>query len=340
MLKLMRYLKPVRFLVILSLLLVMVRALSDLYLPRLTADIVNIGIMNGDAGFILRVSGLMLGIAVLGGVCAVLNAYFSARASAGFARILREEVFTHVESFSLSEFDRIGTATLITRTTNDITQLQQFTMMAIRMMVMAPMMSIGGTLMAVSKDPTLSLVFVVALPLLFLVITIVGRKGLPLFREMQEKLDRLNLIFRERLTGIRVIRAFNRDQYEQDRFQDANTEYTDTAIYVHRIMSVMMPVMMVVMNFTTIAIIWFGGMRIDLGFMMVGDLMAFIQYGTHIMMSMFGLSMLFVMIPRAAASATRINEILETKPQIVDPPTPHKTTGKKGFVEFRNVTFS
>ncbi len=340
MLKLMRYLKPVRFLIILSLLLVMVRALSDLYLPRLTADIVNIGIMNGDTGYILRVSGVMLAIAALGGICAVLNAFFSARASAGFAKILREEVFSHVESFSLNEFDRLGTATLITRTTNDITQLQMFTMMAIRMMVMAPMMSIGGTVMAVSRDPTLSLVFVVALPLLFLVITLVGRKGLPLFREMQEKLDRLNLIFRERLTGVRVIRAFNRDQYERERFQNANTDYTVTAIFVLRIMSVMMPVMMLVMNFTIVAVIWFGGMRVDLGFMMVGDLMAFIQYGTHIMMSMFALSMLFVMVPRAAASAGRINEILEIKPQIVDPPVPQKTNGRRGFVEFRNVTFS
>ncbi|NLN07117.1 MAG: ABC transporter ATP-binding protein [Firmicutes bacterium] len=340
MLKLMRYLKPVRFLIILSLLLVMVRALSDLYLPRLTADIVNIGIMNGDTGYILRVSGVMLAIAALGGICAVLNAFFSARASAGFAKILREEVFSHVESFSLNEFDRLGTATLITRTTNDITQLQMFTMMAIRMMVMAPMMSIGGTVMAVSRDPTLSLVFVVALPLLFVVITLVGRKGLPLFREMQEKLDRLNLIFRERLTGVRVIRAFNRDQYERERFQNANTDYTVTAIFVLRIMSVMMPVMMLVMNFTIVAVIWFGGMRVDLGFMMVGDLMAFIQYGTHIMMSMFALSMLFVMVPRAAASAGRINEILEIKPQIVDPPVPQKTNGRRGFVEFRNVTFS
>ncbi|NLM46135.1 MAG: ABC transporter ATP-binding protein [Firmicutes bacterium] len=340
MFKLMRYLKPVRLLVILSLVLVMVRALTDLYLPSLTADIVNIGITGGDTGYILRVSGIMLCIAALGGLCAVLNAFFSARAAAGFARILREKVFTHVASFSLSEFDRFGTATLITRTTNDITQLQMFTMMGIRMMVMAPMMCVGGTIMAVSKDPVLSLVFVLALPLLFLVITLIGRKGLPLFRQMQEKLDRLNLIFRERLTGIRVIRAFNRDHYEQERFRDANTDYTATAIYVHRMVSVMMPVMMVVMNFTTIAIVWFGGLRIDLGFMMVGDLMAFIQYGMHIMMSMFALSMLFIMIPRAAASADRINEILETKPQIADTPAPQKATGRKGYVEFRNVTFS
>lgn len=340
MFKLFRYLKQFKLAVILSLLFVMCRALSDLYLPRLTADIVNVGIMNGNTAYILRVGAVMLAIAAFGGVCAVFGSFYSAKASAGLARLLREKVFSHVESFSLPEFDKFGTASLITRTTNDITQLQMVLMMALRMMVMAPIMSVGGIFMAVSKDPRLSLVFVVAVPLIFAVITSVAKKGLPLFVAMQNKLDALNLVFRERLTGIRVIRAFNREDYEQERFKDANYDYTSTAIQVHRIMSVMMPIMMLVMNLTTISIIWFGGIRIDLGFMLVGDLMAFIQYGTHIMFSMFALSMLFVMIPRAAASADRINEVLETKPEIIDAETVTSADERHGYVEFNDVTFS
>lgn len=340
MLKLFRYLKPFRLAVIASLVMVMLRALVDLYLPRLTAEIVNIGVGNGDIPYILRVGGIMLGIAALGGVCAVLGNYCSAQAAAGFGRVLREKLFSHVESFSLHEFDLFGTASLITRLTNDIMQVQQVTMMSLRMLIMAPIMSIGGIFMAVSTDPTLSLIFVVAVPLLFLLVSFIGRKGIPLFQALQEKLDGLNLILRERLTGIRVIRAFNRDEYEKRRFHDANLDFTHTAMYVMRIIAFMMPVMMLVMNFTTIAIVWFGGIRIDLGYMKVGDLMAFIQYGMHIMMSMFALSMLFVMIPRASVSAKRINEVLETKPGIVDAPNPQKADKMRGYIEFKDVTFS
>ncbi|NLZ39516.1 MAG: ABC transporter ATP-binding protein [Firmicutes bacterium] len=341
MIKLFRYLKPYRFQMIIALLLVMTRALTDLFLPTLTADIVNNGVVSGDIDYILRVGVKMLFVAAFGGVCAVMGNYFTARASNGFARDLREDVFKHVESFSLNEFDKFGTASLITRTTNDITQMRMVIMMSMRMVVMAPVMSIGGLIMAISKDATLSLVFVVALPLLFTVVTFIARKGTPLFRDIQAKLDNLNLILRERLTGIRVIRAFNRDEYEKKRFEKGNYDYTATAIRVHRIMSAMMPSMMIIMNLTTISIVWFGGIRISYGEMMVGDLMAFIQYGMHIMFSMFNLSMMFVMIPRAAASAVRINEVLETKPEIVDADVVKKPEeDKKGYVEFDNVTFS
>jgi ATP-binding cassette subfamily B multidrug efflux pump len=340
MIKLFRYLKPYRFAMITALLLVMARALTDLFLPTLTAEIVNNGVVSGDIAYILRVGVRMLLVAAFGGVCALVGNYFTARASNGFARDLREDVFRRVESFSLNEFDKFGTSSLITRTTNDITQMRMVLMMSMRMVVMAPVMSIGGLFMAISKDATLSLVFVVALPVLFTVVTFIARKGTPLFRDIQAKLDNLNLILRERLTGIRVIRAFNRDEYEKKRFEKGNYDYTATAIRVHRIMSVMMPSMMMIMNLTTISIVWFGGIRISYGQMMVGDLMAFIQYGMHIMFSMFNLSMMFVMIPRAAASAARINEVLETQPEIVDADVVKKADAKKGYIEFENVTFS
>jgi ATP-binding cassette subfamily B protein len=215
-----------------------------------------------------------------------------------------------------------------------------FVMMGMRMMVMTPIMSVGGIVMAVSKDPGLSLIFLIAVPILFVMVTFIARKGTPMFRSMQKKLDRINLVMRERLTGIRVIRAFNRDEYEKKRFEEANLDFMQTAIRIFRIMAVMMPVMMMVMNLTTVSIIWFGGIRIDRGHMMVGDLMAFIQYGMHIMFSMFSLSMLFVTIPRAAASLARVDEVLDTKPSIKDPENPVKPGDKRGYVEFRDVTFS
>jgi ATP-binding cassette subfamily B protein len=339
-LKILRELKPFRFQVVAALILVIIRSLTDLYLPTLTADIVNKGIVNGDTQFILRTGGLMLAVAAFGGICSVASNYFASRSSMGFARNLRTKVFAHVEKFSLYEFDKFGTASLITRTTNDVTQIQMMVLMGMRMMVTAPVMSIGGLILAISKDAKLSLIFAVALPLLFSFITFVGRKGSPLFRAIQTKLDTLNLVLRERLTGMRVIRAFSREDYEKKRFETANRDYTDSAIRVHRIMSMMMPGMMMVMNLTTIAIVWFGGIRISYGEMMTGDLMAFIQYGTHIMFSMFGLSRIFVMIPRAAASANRINEVLETVPSISDPETANTEEQGHGHVEFRNVTFS
>jgi ATP-binding cassette subfamily B multidrug efflux pump len=340
MARLLHYLKPYRFLVVASLAMVVIRAVIDLYLPQLTADIIDIGVVNADIPFILRVGALMLAVAAAGGACNLLGSYFAARASAGYARDLRKVVFAHVESFSLQEFDKFGTASLITRTTNDVQQLQMFVMMGMRMMVMTPIMSVGGIVMAVSKDPGLSLIFLIAVPILFVMVTFIARKGTPMFRSMQKKLDRINLVMRERLTGIRVIRAFNRDEYEKKRFEEANLDFMQTAIRIFRIMAVMMPVMMMVMNLTTVSIIWFGGIRIDRGHMMVGDLMAFIQYGMHIMFSMFSLSMLFVTIPRAAASLARVDEVLDTKPSIKDPENPVKPGDKRGYVEFRDVTFS
>lgn len=304
------------------------------------ADIVDKGVVNGDTPYIWRIGGLMLLVALGGMVCSIAASYFSSRAATGFGKLLRGKVFKHVSNFSLEEFDTIGTASLITRTTNDITQVQQVLMMMLRMMVMAPMMCLGGIIMAVSKDATLSLVLVVILPVLAGAIYLIARKGLPLFKAIQKKIDKLNLVMRESLTGIRVIRSFNRIDYESKRFDAANLDLTETSIKVNKIMAFMMPIMMLVMNLSSVAIIWYGGLRIDAGQMQVGDLMAFLQYAMQIMFSLVMVSMMFVMIPRASASAIRINEVLDMVPVIKDSTTGSETSETKGIVEFQNVSFS
>ncbi|SFB20940.1 ATP-binding cassette, subfamily B [Cohnella sp. OV330] len=343
MLKLFRLLAPYRALVVLVMALILLQSLSELYLPTLMADIVDEGIVKrgGDTAYIMRIGGFMLAVALVGTGVSILASYYSSRISAGFGRLVRGNVFSRVEQYSLQEFDKIGTASLITRTTNDINQVQQVLMMMLRMMVMAPMMSIGGIIMAVSKDAQLSLVLVVAVPVLVLTIVLVARKGIPLFRVIQKKLDKLNLVLREGLTGIRVIRSFGRIGHEQARFVEANRDLTDTSVRVNQIMAVLWPLMMLIMNFSSVAIIWFGGLRVSHGHMEVGDLMAFLQYAMQIMFSMLMLSMMFVMVPRASASAVRINEVLEMSPVVND--APHARTGRtelRGVVEFDDVTFS
>ncbi|MBM7566592.1 ABC transporter ATP-binding protein [Paenibacillus sacheonensis] len=319
MMKLLRLLKPYRVLVSFVLLFVFLQSLSDLYLPTLLADIVDKGVVQGDNPYIWKIGGFMLLIALVGGLCSIGASYLSAKSAGGFGRDLRSRVFAHVEKYSLHEFDQIGTASLITRTTNDITQVQQVLMMMMRVMVAAPMMCFGGIIMALYKDAHLSLIIIAIVPILALVILGVVSRGVPLFKVMQVKIDKLNLVLRENLTGIRVIRSFNRTKHEQGRFNDANMDLTDTAIKVNRIMATLMPVMMLVMNFASLFIIWFGGLRIESGNMQVGDLMAFIQYAWQIMFALIFASMMFVMIPRASASATRINEVLNTVPDIYDP---------------------
>lgn len=304
------------------------------------SDIVDKGVVKGDSGYIWKIGGFMLLVAAGGMICSIAASFYSAKAASGFGKLLRSKIFSHVGNFSLHEFDQLGTASLITRTTNDITQIQQVLVMMLRMMAMAPMMCIGGIIMAYSKDAKLTLVLAVALPVLVLAIVIIARKGIPLFKAMQIKLDNLNRVLRENLTGIRVIRSFNRVEHEKKRFDEANWDLTETAIKVNKIMAAMMPIMMVVLNLSSVAIVWFGGLRISNGHMQVGDMMAFIQYAMQIMFSFIMLSMMFVMIPRASVSAVRINEVLETQADIKDPSSSKVEDGIKGFVEFQDVTFS
>lgn len=340
MVKLFRFLKPYKLLVATVLTLLFFQSLAELYLPTLMSDIVDIGIVKGDVNYILRTGAFMLLGAVSSAVFTILAGFLSSKTATGFGRDLRSKIFAQVEDFALHEFNKIGTASLITRTTNDITQVQQVLVMIMRFMVTAPMMCIGGIIMAVSKDAQLSLVLVVVLPVLAAAIVIIARKGLPLFKAQQIKLDKLNLVVRENLTGIRVIRAFNRLDHEQARFTEANSDLTGTAIRVNKLMAVTMPLMMLVMNFTTVAIIWFGGIRIDNGDMQVGDMMAFIQYAVQILFSLLMVSFIIVMVPRGQASALRINEVLETKASIKDPAEVKSSGSQRGFVEFKDVTFS
>ncbi|MGG4483726.1 ABC transporter ATP-binding protein [Paenibacillus illinoisensis] len=339
MMKLFRMLKPYQIPIIFILGLVLLQSLAELYLPTLMADIVNDGIVKGDVPYIWQIGGWMLVIAIGGTACSVLASYLSSRTAGGFAKQLRSRVFRHVENFSLQEFDKLGTASLITRTTNDITQVQNVLTMMLRMMIMAPMMCIGGIFMAVSQDAKLSTIFLVVLPVLAGAIALIGAKGLPLFKQIPKKLDRLNLVLREQLTGIRVVRSFNRGEHERVRFNGANTDLRDASIKVNVLMATLMPVMMLVMNFSMIAILYFGGQRIDSGNMDIGSLIAFIQYAMQIMFSLIMVSIIFVMIPRASASAERINEVLDMQPDLSDPEQPRGMKSLQGTIEFDNVTF-
>ncbi|OFW81613.1 MAG: multidrug ABC transporter ATP-binding protein [Alicyclobacillus sp. RIFOXYA1_FULL_53_8] len=340
MMKLFGLLRPYRLSVLTVLVLIFIQSLSTLYLPNLMADIVNTGIVKGDTPYIVRVGGFMLAISIVGVVASVGASFFASKVSSGFGLTLRAKLFTHVENFTLHEFDDFGTSSLITRTTNDITQVQQLVNMMLRMMVMAPMTAIGGVIMAVSTDAKLSLVIVVVMPILGLTIYFVLRRGIALFQAMQIKIDKLNRVLRENLTGIRVIRSFNRIEYEQHRFDAANLDLTDTATRVNKIMATLMPVMMLIINFATIAILWFGSIRVNSGAMQVGNLMAFLQYVMQILFSVMMVSMMFFMIPRASASAARINEVLERVPEMKDPTEAVDAPTRKGYVEFRDVTFS
>lgn len=340
MIKLYRFLKPFTAMVIGVFFFVFLQTLGDLYLPTLMSDIINKGVMQGDTNKILQIGGLMLLIAGAGVICAVIASLLSSKVAVGLGTILRSKVFRRVESYSLHEFDNIGTATLITRTTNDINQIQMVTIMIMRMMIAAPMMAIGGIILALRRDKPLTLVLAVAIPLLGIVIVLIASKMIPLFRMVQVKIDRINLILREKLTGIRVIRAFNTVERESKRFDEANVDLTENYIKANRIMAFMMPAIMLIMNFTSLAILWFGGIRISEDSLDLGQLSAFTQYAMQIMFSMLMLAMMYIMVPRAQAAAVRINEVLDTVPEIVDPKDIKENYSGKGYIEFKDVTFS
>lgn len=338
MLKLFKGLKPYWTLVIGVLVLVFISTLTDLELPDLMSDIVDTGIVQGDVSYILGRGGVMLLVALLGTVCTILTSYLSSKIGMGFSRDLRKKVFEKVESFSLTEINEVGTASLITRTTNDINQVQMVVIMMMRMMLSAPIMIVGALIMALRKDVELSKVILVVIPIIIVTIAIIAKFTLPMFQKMQNKIDKLNLVVRENLTGIRVIRVFNKVEAEQERFNQASLEVSRIATMANRLMGALMPLMMLILNLSIIAVIWFGGIRINDGDLMVGDLMAFIQYLTQVMFSLLMLTMMFVLIPRAQASAVRINEVLEMKSPIQEPKEAIQPQ-LKGYVEFKNVSF-
>lgn len=338
MLKLFKGLKPYWMLIISVLILVFISTMADLELPDLMSDIVNIGIVGEDVPYILGRGGIMLLVALVGTVCTISTSYLSAKIGMGFSRDLRKKVFEKVESFSLTEVNEIGTASLITRTTNDINQVQMVVIMMIRMMLSAPLMIVGALINALNKDVELSKVILIVIPIIVVTIAIIAKFTLPMFEKMQKRIDKLNLVVRENLTGIRVIRVFNKVELEQERFNEASLEVSRIATIANRLMGALMPLMMLILNLSIIAVIWFGGIRINDGDLMVGDLMAFIQYLTQVMYSLLMLTMMFVLIPRAQASAVRINEVLEMESPIQEPKKAIQSQ-LKGYVEFKNVSF-
>jgi ATP-binding cassette subfamily B multidrug efflux pump len=340
MMKLLRFMKPYRMALVLVLVLAFAQSMANLYLPTLMADIVDKGIVNHDTGYIWGTGGWMLLVTIGGVIAAIIGSFFSSRVATGFGKIIRGELFNHVEQFSLHEFDKVSTASLITRTTNDTTQIQQVLIVTLGFMVTAPMMLIGGIILAVNQDATLSWILVVIIPILVGVILLLMTKAIPLFRVMQVKLDKLNLILDEGLTGVRVVRAFDRVKYEEGRFDEANVDLTDVAIRVNRMIASLMPVMMLVVNISSIAILWFGSIRVSNGDMQVGALIAFLQYAMQILFALLMVSMLFIMLPRSFASADRINEVLAIRPEIRDADEVRRADGRKGYVEFEDVTFS
>ncbi|MFD1464684.1 ABC transporter ATP-binding protein [Lapidilactobacillus mulanensis] len=289
---------------------------TSLYLPNLTSDLVNYGVAKGDTNYIWSAGMKMLAVSVLSVIFSFGNVYLAAKTSQGLGRNLRKDIYHKVLYMSNDEFDQVGTSSLITRTTNDVVQIQNVAMMALRMMIMAPIMLVGASFMAYQKDAQLTSIFVVVIPIMIVFVGIVMYFAVPLFKAMQTKTDRLNLVFREGLTGVRVIRAFVRDKFEQNRFDDANLDYTRNARKVFSIMAVMMPVMTLIMSGTNVAIIWNGGQLIANQSMAVGNMIAFMTYAMQILMSFMMLSMVFVVVPRGQASADRIAQVLKLQSTI------------------------
>jgi ATP-binding cassette subfamily B multidrug efflux pump len=341
MLKLFRLLAPYRGYIAIVLVLALAQSIGFLLLPRLMSDIVDKGIVKGDQPAILRIGGLMLLMSIAGTFCAIVGSYYASKVATGFGRILRGAIFARVEHFSIHQFDGFGSASLVTRTTNDTTQVQQMLTMMLTMVITAPMMATGGVILALSQDTQLAWVLIAVMPVMALVFGVILRGAVPLSQAMQAKIDRLNLIIGEGLSGIRVIRAFDRGAHQRERFDLANLDLTNTSIALNRLMAFLMPALILMLNLTSLAIIWVGSHRIDAGVMQVGAMIASMQYAMQIMFAVFMVTAMFVMLPRAAASAARINEVLDVVPEIVDPAGPAEPAraAQRGLVEFENVTF-
>jgi ATP-binding cassette subfamily B protein len=333
------YLRPYRQPITLVVLLQLVQTIAILYLPTLNADIIDNGVVKGDIGYILRTGGVMLITSLAQIACAIGAVYFGARTAMALGRDVRLAVFNHVQDFSAREVGRFGTPSLITRTTNDIQQVQMLALMLFLLMVSAPIMCIGGIVMALNQDTTLSWLLVVIVPVLAVIVSLVIFRMRPLFRLAQERIDQINRVLREQITGVRVIRAFVRDRREQERFAEANTQLLDVSLGAGRIMALMFPAVMLVINASSVAVLWFGGLRIDSGGMQVGALTAFLSYLMQILMAVMMATFMFVMVPRAEVCAERIQEVLDTDSSVVPPENPVRAVGMRGHLELRDVEF-
>lgn len=339
MTRLLKYAQPYLPLALGAIALLFVQAMCDLALPDFMSDIINDGIAGGSTVKIVTIGIKMLGLSLLSAIVSVSVGYLASKTAAGLCMSLRDNVFEKVEGFSNAEFDKFSTSSLITRTTNDITQIQTLTVMMIRICFYAPIMGVGGFVHALNKSVSMSWTIALAVVLLFCIIGTVFALAMPKFRIIQGFVDRLNLIVRENLDGMLVIRAFNTQKFEEERFDKANRDLTDTNLFVNRVTSAMMPAMMLLMNVTSILIVWVGAGQVTSFQMEVGDMMAYMQYVMQIIMAFLMMSMMFIMIPRASVSAERIADVLETIPTIVDG---EKQSGEKakGVVEFHNVSFA
>ena len=341
MLKIFKYLKRYWWQIILVIIFIVTQTYVDLTLPEYMSKIVDIGIVNSDTNYIIKVGLQMLGLALIGGIATITASFFASRIAAGTAKIIRKDVFEKVSNFSSEEINKFSPASLITRTTNDVQHIQMTIFMILRLMVMAPIMAIGGISKVLKNSPSLTWIIAISVVLLFIVIIILFSLAMPKFKIFQKLIDRLNLVTRENLTGLKVIRAFNNEEHQEQKFDNANTDLTKLNLFVNKVMITLQPLTMLIMNLTMVAVIWFGSKQVDLGTLQIGDMMAFIQYAMQIMTSFMMLSMLFVMIPRSSISANRIMEVLNTTPKIKDKEITKTPNSKlKGKVEFRNVTFS
>jgi ATP-binding cassette subfamily B multidrug efflux pump len=333
------YLRPYRALIIAVTLLLLVQSIASLYLPSLNADLINNGVAKGDITYIWKTGLVMLAVAALVMGASILLGYFSSKVSMAFGADLRKAVFESVERFSARELGKFGAPSLITRNTNDVQQVQMVLFMGLTMMLGAPITGIGASIMAIRTDMKLSLLLVVTIPIMGILISLLLRRIVPLFRVMQIKIDRINLVLREQISGVRVIRAFVKREYEEARFAEASHDLMNTSLSVTRTFAVMFPVLMLILNLTSVAVIWFGGKLVNSGEMQIGNLTAFLAYIMQILSSVMMAVMMSLMIPRAAASADRIQEVLSTESSVVDPIAPLSPANRTGVIEFRDVDF-
>ncbi len=335
-----RYLPAYAVPVAVVIVLLLIQAIGNLYLPNLNADIINNGIAKGDTDYIWRTGAFMLGITLVLGAIAVVAVYFASRTSMGVGRDLRGDVFRRVQTFSAREMIHFGTASLITRNTNDVQQVQLFLQIALTIMVSAPILAVGGVIMAIREDATLSWLLVVIVPLMAGVIGLLLVRAVPLFRAMQVKIDRITEVLREQITGVRVVRAFIRVESERRRYEVANADLTDTALRVNRIFVLAFPSLLGIMNLSTVAILWFGAGLIDRGDMPIGNLTAFLMYIFQILFGVMTAVFMVILVPRAEVSAQRIVEVLDTVTSIGEPERAVEPAEPSGVVAFRDVTFA
>ncbi len=338
--KVLSYFKPYSISVVLIIAVLFCQAMCELALPSYMSDIINNGIVKGDMSYILSTGGWMLLITALSVCCAIGTSLLASRTASFAARDTRKALFNKITSFSANEFDQFQTSSLITRTTNDIQMVQQASIMIMRMAFFAPIMGIGALIKALKTSPSLTWTIGLALVLILVIMLIQFLMVMPKFSVLQSKLDKLNLIVGERLSGLLVVRAFNSEKYEEERFDNANKELTKIGIFVNRAMSFMFPALMLVMNLSSILIVWIGSHMIDAHNLMIGDMLAFLQYSMHIIMSFLVITMMFIMVPRAVVSANRIGEVLKVEPSINDKETPSDLKDPKGVLEFKNVDFA